>query len=55
MTILEYTSDYSVRNFKESYYIKINKLTDDCLNVDEGPSNSKLLEFTVNLTKENSS
>ena len=54
LNVLDCTTDYKIRNFKESYHIRSRKLKGNCVNVDEGPlSNSKLLDFTVNIMADN--
>ena len=51
LKILDYNSDYKIRNFKESFHIKCKKQDGNCVNIDDGPCNSKLIEFAINLLK----
>ena len=51
LKILDHNNDYKIRNFKESFYIKCKKQDGNCVNVDDGPCNSRLIEFAINLLK----
>ena len=49
MEILNYSTDYKLRNFMESYFIKEGMQNGQCVNAEEGPCRSNLIQFALNL------
>jgi len=51
LQILDYSNDFRIRNFMESYFIRDRKQKGHCVNIDDGLCNSNLVQFALNLNK----